>query len=156
MPVFSVYVWVCMFRYDHFMTPPLPTSASPTRFISRLYRVCGVVGCDRSWHAGQHLCHLGPAQHALLADPAHGSHGPTRRHVETAGLSGLCSQQGESETPTKTALTHAHSFCFLSALHMNIVLNLKTDLHWFIFWFSYLFTYIFTYLLTYLCSYLFI
>lgn len=62
--------------------------------LRRLYRVCGVAGGDSSRDAGQHLRHVSSAQHALPADPAYGSYGPTGRHLETTGLGGLRSQQG--------------------------------------------------------------
>ena len=62
--------------------------------LCRLHSVRGVVGGDSSWDARQHLRHVSPAQHALPADLAYGSYGPTGRHLETAGLSCLCSQQG--------------------------------------------------------------
>lgn len=65
---------------------------------SRFYRVRGIIGSDRCRDAGQHLRHLGAAQHAFPADPAYGSYGQTRRHLETAGLSGLCSQQGRNRS----------------------------------------------------------
>lgn len=63
----------------------------------RLHSICGVIGSDCRWHAGQHLCHISLAQHAISADPAYGSYGPTGRNLETTGLSGLRSQQGRIE-----------------------------------------------------------
>lgn len=60
----------------------------------RLYRVHSVTSSDCCWDAGKHLRHVGPAQHALPADPAYGSYGPAGRHLETTWFSGLCSQQG--------------------------------------------------------------
>lgn len=57
--------------------------------LHRLHRICGIAGCDSSWNAGQHLRHVSPAQHALPANLAYGSHGPTGRHLETPGLGGL-------------------------------------------------------------------
>lgn len=55
----------------------------------RLHSICGLDGSDCCRYAGQHLRHISLAQHAIPADPAYGSYGPTGRNLETTGLSGL-------------------------------------------------------------------
>lgn len=78
--------------------PVVPLTAElccPLRF----HRVHRLGGRHRRGHSGQHLRHVGAAQHALPADPAHGAHGPPRRHLETAGLRRLRPQQGEKKRP---------------------------------------------------------
>lgn len=78
----------------------------PERLLRRLHSICGITGSDSSRYARQHLCHVSPAQHALPADLAYGSYGPTGRHLETTGLSGLRSQQG-ADAKYSPLFTHA-------------------------------------------------
>lgn len=75
----------------------------------RLHSICGVIGSDRRRYPGQHLRHLSLAQHAISADPAYGSYGPTGRNLETTGLSGLRSQQGGFENLLNFSFSHTGS-----------------------------------------------
>lgn len=67
---------------------------------SRHHRADSVGGGGVGRQPGEHLRHVGAAEPALPADSAHGAHGPEGRHLETAGLGGLRTQQGARETRT--------------------------------------------------------
>lgn len=65
---------------------------------------CVVCRCDHdpgvaggAWHGlvGPGVRSVGAARLALFPDPAHGAHGPTRWHLETARLCRLCTSTGQ-------------------------------------------------------------
>lgn len=91
------YVKLLMYSYKSIPRVLFLTLSWCEHLLSRLHCVRGVTGSDCSRHAGQHLCYVRPAQHAFSSDFAYGTHGPTRRHLETSGLRGVCSQQGGNE-----------------------------------------------------------
>lgn len=92
---FCVFLWTTFFKH-HLVTTfsYLSVVVLFEHLCCRFHRVYRIASGDRRRDAGQHLRHVSPAQHAFPADPAHGSHGPARRHLETTWLRGLCSQQG--------------------------------------------------------------
>lgn len=80
------------------LSPYLFSVCFLSKHLHRLHSIGGILGRDSCRDAGQHLCHLSPAQHALPADLAYGPYGPSGRHLETTGLSGLRSQQGGNDS----------------------------------------------------------